>query len=97
MKVQRRGNQDSEKIKLLGSLGFVGNILDWQWDQGYQAQQDYWAREKHYAVPAKFQENGFKLGVWVGTQRTKAEQMTPERKQKLDSLGFIWDASKGKT
>jgi len=37
--------------------------------------------------------SGFALGKWVGSQRTayKKGQLTPERIQRLDDLGFVWD------
>ena len=34
---------------------------------------------------------GFNLDVWVGPQRLAKETMIPERKQRLDDLGFVWD------
>jgi len=97
VKVQRRGRQDDDKIELLNSLGFVWNVLDWQWGQGYQSLKEFWDREKHCQVPAQHEENGFKLGVWVGTQRSAKVTMSPERKQRLDDIGFVWAVRKGKT
>ena len=35
-------------------------------------------------------EDGFKLGSWVDRQRSKKENMRPERKKKLNLLGFEW-------
>ncbi|MGC6551602.1 MAG: helicase associated domain-containing protein [Rubripirellula sp.] len=37
---------------------------------------------------------GFKLDVWVGTQRQnyRKNKLSDERKRRLDGLGFIWDA-----
>jgi hypothetical protein len=32
------------------------------------------------------------LGQWVGRQRKAKDQMPPERKQRLDDFGVIWQA-----
>jgi hypothetical protein len=42
-------------------------------------------------------EFSYRIGVWVGTQRSKSDVMSLERKQRLDDNGFVWDASKDKT
>ena len=34
----------------------------------------------------------FALGAWVGTQRLNQDQLTPERREKLEHLDFVWDA-----
>jgi hypothetical protein len=40
---------------------------------------------------------GFKLGAWVSRQKTTKDTMSPERKQRLDDIGFTWAVTKGKT
>ncbi|MDB4235109.1 helicase associated domain-containing protein, partial [bacterium] len=97
VKVQRRGRQSLEQRQKLDEIGFIWSVLDWQWDTGYQNLLKFVKRERHCQVSAKHEEDGFKLGVWVGTQRSKFDVMSPERKQRLDDIGFIWDASKDKT
>jgi acetone carboxylase gamma subunit len=38
-------------------------------------------------------ENNKQLGIWVGTQRIKYHnnKLLPERVEKLDEIGFVWD------
>ena len=48
--------------------------------------------EGHSKVTASFTLDGFKLGVWVTTQRSRKDNMLPERKQRLDDIGFVWDS-----
>ena len=45
----------------------------------------------HCLVPNRHKEENFNLGRWVGNQRSNKSTMHPERIQKLDELGFIWD------
>jgi hypothetical protein len=33
----------------------------------------------------------FKLGRWVGIQRSEQENLSTERQQRLDDIGFVWD------
>jgi hypothetical protein len=34
------------------------------------------------------------LGIWVGTQRSKRAELSPERVGRLEAIGFVWDARK---
>ena len=43
-------------------------------------------------VPASHIEDSFRLGGWVNVQRTKRETLSPSRIEKLNSIGFVWDA-----
>ena len=52
----------------------------------------YKGREGHCRVPQSYRENGFRLGGWVSLQRGNRDRMSAERRQQLDTLGFIWAA-----
>jgi len=43
-------------------------------------------------VPQRFIYNDFKLGQFVNIQRTYQAKLTPDRKARLDGLGFVWNA-----
>ena len=43
-------------------------------------------------MPRGHKEDSYALGDWVSAQRAKKEQMDSERRQRLDNLGFVWDA-----
>ena len=49
-------------------------------------------REGHCRVPDNHLEDGFRLGQWVQVQRFTQETMSSDRRQRLDALGFVWDA-----
>jgi hypothetical protein len=52
--------------------------------------------EGHCNVRKGFQLRGFELAVWVVRQRFVKDQMSNERKERLDALGFVWDSRAAK-
>ena len=42
-------------------------------------------------MPYGFQLDNFSLGNWVSRVRHEKESISPERKQRIDDIGFIWD------
>ncbi len=95
----QRGNKDRltpERITRLESLeGWVWDVLEYQWEQGFSCLKEFIEQECHALVPDKFKtEDGYKLGQWVNTQRSNKDRLTPERITRLESLeGWIWSAS----
>jgi hypothetical protein len=75
----------------LDKLGFVWNARTANWEDGFAALVKFKQREDHCRVPPKHIEGDYKLGIWVSTQRTYANKMPPDRKSRLDKLGFVWD------
>ncbi|KAJ1455855.1 helicase-associated [Pelagophyceae sp. CCMP2097] len=64
------------------------------WEAQYLRLAAYRAAEGHCAVPRKFvTADGTKLGLWVSTQRHahKAGEMSPERVERLEAAGFVWN------
>ena len=93
------GNQRQKVDKMpldrkerLNVLGFVWDPHGTRWEQGFLALQAFYERHGHCLVPHNHEEDGFRLGVWVTTQRSNVEKMSPDRKDRLNALGFVWDA-----
>ena len=61
------------------------------WEFWFGLLLEYKAEFGDCLVPAKFTYQGKKLGGWVNNQRTAKETLSPERIQRLDDLGFVWD------
>jgi hypothetical protein len=73
---------------------FVWDSLASNWEKGFSNLETFRAREGHCRVPQDFVEDGFKLGQWVGYQLKRKDQMSPERRQRLDAFGFVWTEKK---
>ena len=81
----------AERRKRLDAIGFVWDVLDSAWEEGLAVLATFRAREGHCRVPLDQVEGTFKLGQWVGVQRSRRRKMLAERKQRLDAIGFVWD------
>jgi hypothetical protein len=94
---EQRAKRDSmlpERKARLDALGFIWNPHPAQWEEGFQHLQAFAKEHGHCMVPQKHvTANGYRLGQWVAVQRTTRDTISPERKARLDALGFIWDMS----
>ena len=81
-----------EKRAQLDALpGWLWNVPEAQWEQGFKELQAYVKRNGSAYVPVKFlTEDGYRLGQWVLVQRHSCKD--PERRIRLASLpGWVWD------
>ena len=63
------------------------------WERGVQALAAYKAENGHVMVPrSHVVAGGFRLGLWVHSQRVGAKvgTLSSEHKQQLEKLGFVW-------
>jgi len=81
----------------LDDIGFVWEPHTASWEEGFSKLVQLKEAKGHCRVPQKFKLDGFNLGSWVANQRTKRDSISPERKQRLDDIGFVWIVGKGKT
>lgn len=84
------------KIAALDELGFVWDVWEEKWAQGYAALQSYYSRQGNSLVPAKHKEDGIPLGSWVGHQRKKKNNLSADQITALEQLDFIWDVKEEK-
>jgi superfamily II DNA or RNA helicase len=81
----------AERKQRLHAIGFVWDVRHSQWEEGFTALSQFKAREGHCLCSGNHVEGTFKLGGWVDRQRARSDKMLTERRQRLDSIGFIWD------
>ena len=75
--------RESITTKCLESLGT-------SWDERFGQMFSFVEKEGHCRVPQNYKTaDGYKLGQWVAVQRASREQLTRERKERLEELP-IW-------
>jgi len=93
-RIQRedRNVLDQERRKKLDALGFVWEVLTHQWNVGFEYLQAYVEEHGDALVPTTYKTpDGYGLGSWVSNKRSTKDQISKERLEQLDTLGFVWD------
>jgi hypothetical protein len=75
----------------LDEIGFVSDPHESAWEEGFTALTTFKTREGHCRVPQRHIEGTFNLGAWVARQRATKDRISPERRKRLDEIGFVWD------
>jgi hypothetical protein len=88
---QNKQNLSEARRQQLNELGFVWDLRETDWTEGLRHLTIYKEREGHCRVPQLHKEGGYRLGQWVGVQRTNKDALSEERRQELSKLGFVWD------
>ena len=74
----------------------LGDVLEAEWDYKFGLLK-LWVEEKGDAKVTQGTEYlGVKLGMWVSAQRQRVRKgkMSQYNIDKLNELGFVWDATK---
>ncbi|MDY8023399.1 Helicase associated domain protein [Paenibacillus polymyxa] len=93
-KSYKRGILIRDRVEKLESIGFIWIPHNEIWMNNFELIIKYKETYGDCNVPARYDINGVKLGIWVSRQRQlyKNNKLTQERIDKLDSLGIIWDS-----
>jgi hypothetical protein len=62
-----------------------------RWEQNFAALSKFRRRKRHCLPSRHHLEGKFKLGQWVTTQRYLKDDLSVERKKRLDAIGFVWN------
>jgi hypothetical protein len=91
-----KGTLDSEREQRLEAVpGWTWNPRQAAWDRGFQCLQEYVRRHGDALVPQNETLDGYKLGIWVNTQKTfhSRGRLDSERERLLEALpGWTWDS-----
>jgi superfamily II DNA or RNA helicase len=77
------------QIKLLDNLGFIWNLPDLVWESRFNELVAYKTKFGNTEIPATFKED-YRLGMWVYKQRRNKHMLSPDKINKLESIGFRW-------
>ena len=83
----------NRRLKLEQIKGWTWDVLEEKWESNFESLKNYSKRFGNCFVPLNYEdEDGAKLGRWVGTQRQSRSQLSKERVSKLERLdGWVWD------
>jgi Helicase associated domain len=81
-----RRTMDTERIQLLDSIGFVWDARDASWNARWNVMFEQLRQYQASKVPLS---NDDKLARWVYHQRTSRTKLSPDRRSKLQSIGFF--------
>ena len=82
-----------DRMRQLNKVGFVWNPFGEKWEIGFKQFKLFVDCEGHCLVGDKYIDtDGYPLGNWVGTQRQTKKKMSISKVERLDALGFIWNA-----
>ena len=86
-----KDNLPAERIRELEALGLSWDPVAQKWEDNFTELQKFKMAEGHCVVPRHFLSLGLKLGVWVKWIRHNKDNLTPDQRRRLDSLGFAWN------
>jgi Helicase associated domain len=96
-----KGNLEADRERRLQELpGWTWDHRADKWEEGFQRLLDYVDREGDARVPQSYAIDGYKLGVWVDSQRSRYSKGTlpADRQRRLQDLpGWIWDPQADKS
>jgi hypothetical protein len=93
----KAGKLSDEKINQLNKIGFIWNSYETQWENRFDELKQYKKKYGHCNVSkSKYDIDFLELADWVFDQRKNYKKknisLTPERIEKLEKLGFNWQA-----
>ena len=93
-RAKNNGKLTAEQVAMLELIGLSWQRDDTRWNVGFEYAERYFALHGNLNVVANFvTPDGFELGRWLSTQRTRLKQgkISDARIAKLNGLGICWD------
>ena len=78
---------------MLDDIGFVWDVIDFQWNEGFKYLKEYQEKYGNCLVPTSYKtdKENFLLGRWIGRQRSNKINLSKERISRLESInGWKW-------
>ena len=90
----KSGNLSNERIIELNNIEFKWSIDKNEWEEHFSIAKKYFLKHKNLDVKKNYIYENFKLGQWIGVQRSQYNKKKLKQAQieKLESIGIVWDA-----
>jgi superfamily II DNA or RNA helicase len=80
-----------DQVARLTSVGFSWDPIAEDWEVAFSALKQFRKREGHCRVPGNHKEGGVGLGSWISELRLKKARLAPDKVERLDRLGMLWE------
>src|SRR5438094_487112 len=89
---RKQGLLSADRVARLDEINFVWDAIDTTWNRMFVALQNYKVEHGDCEVPQGWRQN-LGLGTWVTRQRSlrRIGKLSPERRTKLEGVGFAWE------
>lgn len=88
----KRSPLSEARRKRLEEIGFDWNPLETAWNRQFADLERFKRKHGHCNVPGQYPENP-RLGAWVNFTRQNTHKLSPERRQRLEAIGFVWSVN----
>lgn len=94
---QRTGKLDARLTRRMESIGVLWQPREAKWEARYRELSEYRRQHGDCAIEMSGRENPG-LSRWVSSQRAarRAGTLGADRQKRLDAIGFLWEAPKGR-
>ena len=88
----KKDNLSDVRRHRLDELGFVWDVREQKWEDGFTHLLSYRESNNDCLVPFDFTtDDGYRLGAWLNMQRVKKDILSDVRRHRLDELRLVWD------
>ena len=90
-----KGDMPKDRADRLERIGFVWDEVEYNWEHYFAELADFKEKYGDLSVPPDYKtKSGRLLKRWMTRQGASMNSLTPDRIQRLDALGFVWNTKK---
>ena len=90
----KTGVLSTEQTQRLNAIGMIWDIENYKWDKAFRTAKDYYQQYGSLAYSASMPMD---LKKWLKKQQSDKEQLSPEKIEKLNAIGMVWNSDCKKT